>query len=221
MAGPSDAAADGAEGLAAALTAVRLDEQNPYAHYGLAIVSIYGGNLDQAKRAAERAIEASASFALGHLVLGMALLFSGDADAAVGALERGLELSPHDPQNFIWLNLLALARALSGDAAAGLEAAQQVVKVRPDWRPGFETLAYCQALLGRHDEARRSVRHLTALDAFRATPWLRCDPPTRFGSAISPKRCASYKLRLKPRTTRRTVRFWREAELVMRPHAFG
>ena len=95
----------------------------------------------------------------------MALLFSGDADAAVGAFERGLELSPHDPQNFIWLNLLALARALSGDAAAGLEAAQQVVKVRPDWRPGFETLAYCQALLGRHDEARRSVRHLTALDA--------------------------------------------------------
>jgi hypothetical protein len=40
-----------------------------------------------------------------------------------------------------------------------------VVKVRPDWRPGFETLAYCQALLGRHDEARRSAMHLTALDA--------------------------------------------------------
>src|SRR6185312_12670795 len=133
-------------------------------HYGLAIVSIYGGNLEQARRAAERAIESSASFALDHLVLGMALLFSGNAGPASAALERGLELSPHDPQNFIWLNLLALARALSGDAAAGLDTAEQVVKVRPDWRPGFETLAYCEAMLGKQDDARRSALHLTALD---------------------------------------------------------
>lgn len=159
-----DAVADGAEGLAAALTAVRVDEQSPYAHYGLAIVSIYVGDLEQGRRAAERAIEASASFALGHLVLGMALLFSGGAGPAAGVLKRGLELSPHDPQNFIWLNLLALAHALSGDAAAGLEAAQQVVKVRPDWRSGFETLAYCQALMGRREEARRSALHLIGLD---------------------------------------------------------
>jgi hypothetical protein len=86
------------------------------------------------------------------------------ARLAISALERGLELSPHDPQNFIWLNLLALARALSGDASAGLDAAEQVVKVRPDWRPGFETLAYCQALADRWDEARISVTHLNALD---------------------------------------------------------
>jgi tetratricopeptide (TPR) repeat protein len=159
-----DATADTAEGLEAALTAIRLDGKNPYAHYGLAIVSIYAGNLEQGRRAAERAVEANASFALGHLVLGMALLFRGDAGSASRPLERGLELSPHDPQNFIWLNLLALARALSGDVSAGLEVAQQVVKVRPDWRPGFETLAYCQALLGRRDDARRSAKHLNELD---------------------------------------------------------
>ena len=175
-----DAVADGAEGLAAALTAVRLEEQNPYAHYGLAIVSIYVGNLQQARRAAERAIEASASFALGHLVSGMALLFSGEAGPAVGALKRGLELSPHDPQNFVWLNLLALARALSGDTTAGLDTAEQVVKVRPDWRPGFETLAYCEAMLGKRDDARRSALHLTALDQVPgdALAPLRANQPT-------------------------------------------
>ena len=158
-----DSSADAAEGLAAALTAIRLDEQNPYAHYGLGVISAYAGKLEQARRAAERAIEASASFALGHLVLGMALLFSGEAGPAIAALERGLELSPHDPQNFAWLNMLALARALSGNASGGLDAAQQVVKIRPDWRPGFETLAYCQALLGRRDDARRSAMYLKAL----------------------------------------------------------
>ena len=160
-----DPVADANEGIAAALTAIRLDEQNPYAHYGLAIVSIYGGNLAQGIRAAERAVEVNASFALGHLVLGLGLLFKGDADDAIGPLERGLELSPNDPQNFVWFNLLALARVFSGKAVLALDAAQRVLKIRPDWRPGFETLVYCQAAIGNRDEARRSAHHMQTLQA--------------------------------------------------------
>jgi TolB-like protein len=158
-----DPVADAAEGIAAALTAIRLDEQNPYAHYGLAIVSIYAGNPAQGIRAAERAVEVNASFALGHLVLGMGRLCQGDANGAVGPLERGLELSPHDPQNFVWLNFLALARVFSDRAALALDAAQRVLKIRPDWRPGFETLVFCQATMGDWAEAHRSALHMQTL----------------------------------------------------------
>ena len=117
----------------------------------------------------------------------MALLFSGAADAAIEPLERGLKLSPHDPQNFVWLNLLALARVFSGDADGGLEAAQQVVKVRPDWRPGFETLAYCQDLMGRRDEARRSALHLTGLKSVPGDALRLCERNSQRGLAVSPK----------------------------------
>ena len=55
------------EGLNAALMAVRLDEKNPYSHYALAICSAYANAPEQAILAAERAIEISPSFALGHL----------------------------------------------------------------------------------------------------------------------------------------------------------
>jgi TolB-like protein len=158
-----DPVADASEGIAAALTAIRLDEQNPYAHYGLAIVSIYGGNLAQGIRAAERAVEVNGSFALGHLVLGLGLLFRGDANGAIAPLERGLELSPHDPQNFVWLNLLALARAFAGKAASALDAAQRVLKIRPDWRPGYETLVYCEACMGNWTEAHRAAQQMQTL----------------------------------------------------------
>jgi hypothetical protein len=60
------------EGNAAALEAVQLDEKNPYAHYALAIVSTYGDDFALARRSAEKAVELSPSFALGHLVHGMA-----------------------------------------------------------------------------------------------------------------------------------------------------
>jgi TolB-like protein len=158
-----DPAADLREGVDAALDAVRLDDQNPYAHYALAIVSVYAASFGQAIRAAEMAIESSPSFALGHLVLGMALLFSGAAAAATGPLEQGLRLNPHDPQNFVWFDVLALAHLFTQDARRARDSAIRACKVRPDWRPALETLACCHAALGDLAAAREAGRQLCAL----------------------------------------------------------
>ena len=65
----------------------------------------------------------------------------------------------------MWFNLLALARVFSGKAGLALDAAQRVLKIRPDWRPGFETLVFCQAAIGNRDEARRSAQHMQTLQA--------------------------------------------------------
>ena len=113
-------AADQQEGLESALKAIHLDERNPYAHYALAIVSNYSNQLEQAIKAARKAIAISPSFALGHLGLGMALLFSGRALEATAPLEQGLRLSPYDPQNFVWLNILALAHLFAGRQESAL-----------------------------------------------------------------------------------------------------
>jgi TolB-like protein/Flp pilus assembly protein TadD len=147
--------ADLREGIDAAREAIRLDERNPYSHYALAITSAYAMAPEQAVLAGERAVEITPSFALGHLVLGMAHLFSGRPLEAIAPLERGLTLSPHDPQNFVWYNLLALAYFFSGDAENAVASALQALKIRPDWRPTLEGLvAFCVAL-GRIDDARR------------------------------------------------------------------
>ena len=82
------------EGIDAAIGSVQIDEKSPYAHYSLAIISVYAGALHQAILAAEKALELSPSFALGHLVLGMAHLFSGAAAEAIKPLEHGLRLNP-------------------------------------------------------------------------------------------------------------------------------
>ncbi len=151
------------EGTAAALAAIRLDEKNPYAHYGLAIISAYGNAFDRAITAGERAIELTPSFALGHLVLGMARLFSGQAPEAIAPLERGLRLNPYDPQNFVWFNLLALAHLFSGHPDRALDSAMKAQKVRRAWRPTFETLAACHVALGHGGEARRSIAEMSEL----------------------------------------------------------
>lgn len=150
-----DPAAVRDEGLAAALTAISLDEKNPYAHYGLAITSCGANQLEQAERAADKAIELSPSFALAHLVRGMAALYLGKATEAKSALQHGLRLNSHDPHNFAWYDLLALAHLFTGETVCAVEAATQALKIRPASHLTLEVMAVCCAADRRMDEARR------------------------------------------------------------------
>jgi tetratricopeptide (TPR) repeat protein len=114
------------------LRAIYPDEKNAYAHYALAIVSAYSGRLEQTALAAEKSIELSPSFALGHHVLGMAYLFSGRAAEAIPLLQHALNLNPRDPQNPVWFNVLALAQLIAGQAESAMQTALRALKARPD-----------------------------------------------------------------------------------------
>jgi pentatricopeptide repeat protein len=149
--------------MEAASRAIYLDGKDPYAHYAFAIVSAYGRAPRQGVLAAEKAVALNPSFALGHLVLGMSRLFDGRAIEAVSPLEHGLSLNPSDPQNFAWLNLLALAQLFAGDANKAIASANEALKVRPDWRSTYATLVACHAAGGNFDDAKRAVFRMDEL----------------------------------------------------------
>jgi TolB-like protein len=173
-----DPARDLGEGQAAALEAVQLDEKNPYAHYALAIVSNYLDDFALALRSAEKAIDLSPSFALGHLVHGMAALYAGDTGRAAPSLEHGLRLNRYDTQNFVWYNVLALACLFAARPKDGLRHALAALQVRPSWRPSMRTATAAHAALGHRDAASQWSRKWSeapaAADALQ--PLWRCNP---------------------------------------------
>lgn len=173
-----DAASELAEGQSAAIEAVQLDAKNPYAHYALAIVSNYRDDFAQALRSAGQAIELSPCFALGSLVRGMAALFSGDAPGAIQALEYGLRLNRCDPQNFVWLNVLALACLFHGRPDAALGHAAAAHAVRPSWRAAMRTAAAASVAAGERQQAGEWWRRWTAAPpaADALQPLWRCQP---------------------------------------------
>lgn len=158
-----DAGMELREGERAAYQAIRLDEKSPYAHYALAIVSVFSGDLGRAIRAGESAVALSPSFALGHLVLGMARVSAGQAASAIGPLKRGLELNPFDPQNVAWYTFLAVACLFAKDTEQALQSATQAVQLGPNWRPGLEIVICCYVSSGRQETAQDFVRQLNAL----------------------------------------------------------
>lgn len=156
------------EGLQAAHIAIRLDEKDPYSHYALAIISVFSDALEQAVRAGEEAVEISPSFALGHFVLGLGRLFSGNAIDSIDSFERGLRLNPYDPQNFVFIQMLALAYYFAGQHDKALQTAIRTSKIRPTWQPTLETLAVCYATFDRMDEASACVRQMRELEKPKA-----------------------------------------------------
>jgi Flp pilus assembly protein TadD len=73
-------------------------------------------------------------------------------------------LNPHDPQNFVWLQGLALAHYFAGNREAALEVATRALNIRPAWTPTLEMLAICCAALDRVEEARVYVERLRHLE---------------------------------------------------------
>jgi TolB-like protein len=149
-----DREADLREGIEAAVRAISLDGNNPYAHYGLAVTSVHAGDLARGVRAVERAIELSPSFALGHIILGMAMLFSGRPADAIEPLSHGFRLNPFDPQNFVWYNTQALALFCAGRIEEALQWTIKAAQLRPTWRPTYIKMACCYIALGQPDLAR-------------------------------------------------------------------
>jgi pentatricopeptide repeat protein len=158
----NDPLADLQESLQAALRAIYLDERNPYAHYALAMACIYT-SAEQALLPAEKAVELSPGFALGHFAVGLARLSSGRASEALEPFRRGLKLSPHDPQSLAWFNFLATAQLIAGDTEGALLTAARVLAIRPDYPPTLETMACCYGATGKWDDARRCVQEMARL----------------------------------------------------------
>jgi tetratricopeptide (TPR) repeat protein len=94
----------------------------------------------------------------------MARLFSGEATDAVDPLQHGIRLSPFDPQNFVWFQVLALALFFAGQREAALRAALRALKIRPSSRPALEKVVMCSVALGRIEEARTLVDQIHHLD---------------------------------------------------------
>jgi adenylate cyclase len=116
--------------------------------------------VERARKAAERAIALSPSFALGHLVLGLCVLLLGNPGEAIRELEHGLRLNPLDPHGFYWRLWLAFAHYIGGEPALGLEEARACLEMRPHWSAALRIAAACQIALGNRIAAHEYVAEL-------------------------------------------------------------
>ena len=109
MGDSDDRETDLQRGLEAGLTAVSLDDRDPFSHVGLGRLQIVRGEHEQAVASFNRALELNPSFALAHYAKGHSLWHCGHPDQSVNCLDEAMRLSPRDPMMWTFLASKAIA----------------------------------------------------------------------------------------------------------------
>jgi ATP/maltotriose-dependent transcriptional regulator MalT len=131
------------------------------------------GRLAEAGQLLDGAIESAQSSGIPQAVAwtlvnrANALMTSGDADAALACAEESFELTQRIDERFAsaWSGLMVAATSLpAGDPGRAVAAlvqgagGEELTTIPANWRVlGLQLLTRCRLVLGRHEEARRSL----------------------------------------------------------------
>jgi adenylate cyclase len=157
MGDSDDRESDLQRGLKAGLTAVSLDDRDPFSHVGLGRLQIVRAEHEQAIASFGRALELNPSFALAHYGKGHSLWHCGHPDQSIICLDEAMRLSPRDP--LMWTFLASKAIALfmleRYDEALDCSHRSQRYPVTAIWAHMAELATL--GTLERQDEARGAI----------------------------------------------------------------
>lgn len=158
---PADAA-NMAQAMALAKTALRLAPRDEYAHLVMAWAWAYvEGRLEEAIAECERGLEINPSCSVLFGNVGAYLAALGRTQEAIEACRLSLRLNPRDPSNFWRQYAIATAHFVAGDFEASLRETKRIALSRPHL-PSAIIWAASAAALGKTEEARAAVEDCLA-----------------------------------------------------------
>jgi class 3 adenylate cyclase/TolB-like protein/tetratricopeptide (TPR) repeat protein len=139
--------------------------------------------LDLAQEKYEHALQINPSDSLAWLLKGCMHAFKGEGKLAMEGTELALKLSPLDPQRFYYDSLAATAAMSAGAHERAIELAQRSLRANRTHTSTFRALAISQSLLGRIEDARKTVGELLKLEpALTVRKWLERSPASEYAT---------------------------------------
>ena len=112
-------------GMSAAETAVRIDQNDPFAHFAKGRISIFNGDHEKAVAEFKRAISLNLNYALAHFGLAHGLWHAGRPAEALPHFDEAIRLSPHDPILWAFLASKAIALVMAERYEEGIAVSQE------------------------------------------------------------------------------------------------
>jgi adenylate cyclase len=156
------------EGQLALDCARRALDADPRSSLALAVAGFVHTNLlkrlDLGHEHYELALRVNPDDSLAWLLKGTLHAFRGEGKLAVDSTNRALKLSPLDTHRYFYDSLAATAALSAGQYKHAIELAQRSLCANRTHTSTFRALAISQWLVGRHDDARKSVVELMRLE---------------------------------------------------------
>jgi TolB-like protein/DNA-binding winged helix-turn-helix (wHTH) protein len=177
------------KGLAAARTAVELDDTIPQTQFALGVLNLAERHYDAAIIAARSAVALDHSYADAYALLGNVSAYGGDLREGLRAIRNAKRLNPHFPFSYLWVegHILYLQGRYS-EAWAPLE---EVVNRNPAFYLGLLLLAADYGQLGLMEKADWTISEaliqnpaLSLETELRAAPYRQEDRRLRFEEGL-------------------------------------
>lgn len=137
--------------------------------------------LDVAQERYELALNVNPNDSLALLLKGMLHAFRGEGKQAVRDTQRALRLSPLDPHRYFYDSLAASAALSAGQYERAVELARRSLRENRTHTSTHRVMAISQWQLGRHEEARKTVKELLRLEpTLTVSRWLERSPSSEY-----------------------------------------
>ena len=155
-----------------AARAAELDGGDPWAHLALGQLATMRKQTDAAENAFQHALELNPNFAAAHGFLGYALALAGQSERALDHLNQALSLSPHDPQNIVFMIGVGQALYQGRRYSEAANYTHNVAQQRPEHFGAHRQLCASLAQAGRIDEARAALERLKQMQPNVSLAWV-------------------------------------------------
>ena len=163
----------------AALSAVRADGEDPWAHHGLAYVYLFARRFDDSLAEFELALQLNPNFSLAQAFYGVALCYCGRWEEGDLAVRRALRLSPRDPFSALYYGIAAYAQFIGHHYDEAIRLSHEAIRQRGDFVGGHRVLTAAAGMAGRRDVAKAALVELRRAQPNIKLAWIAKDLPMR------------------------------------------
>jgi TolB-like protein/Tfp pilus assembly protein PilF len=163
----------------AALAAIAVDSEDPWAHLALGCVHLYVRRFDDSLAAFETALRLNPSFSLAQGYYGLTLSYCGRWEDSALAAERALRLSPRDPFSAAYYGIAGYAQFVGRNYDEAMRLARQGIRERADFVGAHRVLTAAAAMAGQADTAEAALHELRRVQPNISLAWIAEQIPTK------------------------------------------
>jgi TolB-like protein/cytochrome c-type biogenesis protein CcmH/NrfG len=163
----------------AALAAIEVDSEDPWAHHGLAYAYLFARRFDDSLAEFELALRLNPNFSLAQAFYGVTLSYCGRWEEGDLAGRRALRLSPRDPLSAIYYGIVAYAQFVGRNYDEAIRLSHEAIRQRGDFVGGHRVLTAAAAMAGQHDVASAALQELRRVQPNISLTWIASDLPMK------------------------------------------
>jgi TolB-like protein/Tfp pilus assembly protein PilF len=163
----------------AALTAIRSDSEDPWAHHALGCVYLFTRRFDDSLAEFELTLRLNPNFSLAQGYYGLALSYCGRWQEASQAANRAIRLSPRDPFSAVYYGIAAYAQFIGRNYDDAMRLARQAIRQRNDFVGAHRVLTAAAGIAGQADVATTALQELRRAQPNISLAWIANEMPIK------------------------------------------